>query len=71
MRYSTIWKNWQSTSAILLFCQLTPSANFFLFISQIVFFGGPEVLWFIFSSAASQRTAYSEVTIPDDSPSKD
>jgi hypothetical protein len=35
------------------------------------FFGGPEALLFIFSSAAPQRTAYSEVTIRDSSRYKD
>jgi hypothetical protein len=33
-------------------------------------FGGPEVLLFIYSSAVHQRTAYSEVAIPEGSPFK-
>jgi hypothetical protein len=33
--------------------------------------GGPEVLFLLCSSAAPQRTAYSKVTIPEGSPSKD
>jgi hypothetical protein len=41
------------------------------FFSPLIVFSGPEVLLFIYSSAAPQRTAYSEVTIPEGSPSKD
>jgi hypothetical protein len=44
--------------------------NCYIFLSLVVF-REPEVLLFIYSSAAPQRTAYSEVTIPEGNPSKD
>jgi hypothetical protein len=38
---------------------------------SLIVFGGLEVLLLIRSSAAPQRTAYGEVTIPEGSPSED